>query len=232
MLNVPRSKVHPTSAEPKGLLASMEIFRRLPVEALREAEKTILEKKYSKGDSIFLEGDPADYVWFVKEGHVKAVIHSASGRDMTLCMNGSQALFGSCCCFGKRTYACNGVAETDVTILAYPIREFFGLLDRYPALSRAVVEELSKRLRQSKNMQAFEQETVEKRILHVLLNLVEEFGTTIPLTRREIAEMAGTTVETCIRTFSKLEGEGLVSTARGRIVIRNEKDLTERIEER
>ena len=231
-MNVPKIKIHPGPAEPKGLLSNLEIFRKLPAEALREAEKSVLEKKYAKGETIFLEGDPADFVWFVKEGHVKAVIHSAGGRDMTLCMNGSQNMFGSCCCFGTKTYACHGVAETDVTILAYPIQEFFTLLDRYPALSRAVVEELSKRLRQSKDMQAFEQETVEKRILHVLVNLVEEFGTTIPLTRREIAEMAGTTVETSIRTFSKLEREGLVSTARGRITIRNGKDLTERIGER
>ena len=232
MMSLPRTKTTLAPAAPKGLLASFEIFKKLPAEVLLEAEKTVFEKKYAKGDSIFLEGDPADYVWFVKEGHVKAVIHSAVGRDVTLCMNGSQTMFGSCCCFGEKTYPCHGMAETDATILAYPMREFLGLLDRHPALSHAVVEELSRRLRQSKGMQAFEQESVEKRILHVLTGLTGEFGNTIPLTRKEIAEMAGTTVETCIRTFSKLEKEGLVSSARGRIIIRNVKDLVERVGER
>jgi len=72
---------------------------------------------------------------------------------------------------------------------------------------------------------------VEKRILHVLVNLVSEFGNTIPLTRREIAEMAGTTVETSIRTFSRLEEEGLVSTSRGRIMVKDGQKLRDRIEE-
>jgi CRP-like cAMP-binding protein len=79
-------------------------------------------------------------------------------------------------------------------------------------------------------MQTFEQESVEKRILHVLADMVLEFGNTIPLTRREIAEMAGTTVETSIRTFSKLEGEGLVSTSRGRIFVRDGARLRDRVE--
>jgi CRP/FNR family transcriptional regulator len=80
-------------------------------------------------------------------------------------------------------------------------------------------------------MQTFDQESVEKRILHILVNLVAEFGNTIPLTRREIAEMTGTTVETCIRTFSNLEKEGLVSSARGKITVKSVQDLIDQQDE-
>lgn len=93
-----------------------------------------------------------------------------------------------------------------------------------------MIAQISDRLRRSKDTQAFDQETVEKRILHVLKELVEEFGTTIPLTRREVAEMVGTTVETSIRTFSRFEDEGLVATSRGRILVKNLKDLADRLE--
>jgi CRP/FNR family transcriptional regulator len=40
-----------------------------------------------------------------------------------------------------------------------------------------------------------------------------------PLTRQEIAEMVGTTVETCIRTMSKFQKKGMVKSAKGRISI-------------
>ncbi|HUO56787.1 MAG TPA: Crp/Fnr family transcriptional regulator [bacterium] len=212
----------------KSFVSTLEVFKKIPVSHLIEIERKMVEKKYAKGESLFLEGDPADNVWFVKEGHVKAVIHSASGRDMTLCMIGSRNMFGSCCCFGGKTYPCHGVAETDTTVMTYPMGDFLGLLDKYPELSHAVVEGLSRRLRQSKDMQTFEQESVEKRILHVLINLVGEFGNTIPLTRREISEMAGTTVETCIRTFSGFEKDGIISSARGKITIRNVQELIDR----
>ncbi len=215
----------------RSFVSSLEVFKKIPSSYLIELEKKMIERKYAKGESLFLEGDPADYVWFVKEGHVKAVIHTANGRDLTLCMVGANSLFGTCCCFGGGEYPCHSVAETETTVVALPMQEFITLLDKFPEVGKAIVYHLSRRLRQAKDMQTFDQESVEKRILHLLVNLVAEFGNTIPLTRREIAEMTGTTVETCIRTFSNLEKEGLVSSARGKITVKSVQDLIDRQEE-
>ena len=215
----------------KSFLSTLEIFKKIPPAQVAEIEKKMAEKKYSKGESLFLEGDPAESVWFVKEGHVKAVIHSAGGRDQTICMIGANNMFGTCCCFGGGEYPCNTLAETETTVVSLPMKDFLDLMERYPEMSKAVVAQLSKRLRQAKDMQVFDQESVEKRILHILVNLVTEFGNTIPLTRREIAEMTGTTVETCIRTFSELEREGLVSSSRGKITVKSVQDLMKRQEE-
>jgi CRP/FNR family transcriptional regulator len=228
MLTMPKTKFAPVMT--KSFLSTMEIFKKVPPEALREIEKRMVERKYSRMKSIFLEGDQAENVWFVKEGHIKALAHAASGRCQTLCMVGAKKMFGTCCCLGGGQYPCNAVAETDVTVVSLPMTDFIALLGKYPQIGIALLGEISGRLRRSKDMQTFDQENVERRILHILLNLVEEFGNTIPLTRREVAEMVGTTVETSIRTFSKLEDEGLVSTARGRIVVKNAKDLEERLE--
>jgi len=230
MLTMPRTKINAVLAAPKSFLATIEIFKKVPEEALREIEKRMVEKKYAKQDSILLEGDPAEVVWFVKEGHVKAVSHVASGRCQTLCMVGARKMFGTCCCFAGGKYPCNAVAETEVTVVSIPMIDFSALLARFPQIGAALVAQISTRLRRSKDTQAFDQETVERRILHTLKDLVEEFGTTIPLTRREIAEMVGTTVETSIRTFSHLEQEGLVATGRGKIMVKSVKDLSDRLE--
>ncbi len=215
----------------KSFLSTLEIFRKIPSAQLAEIERKMVEKKYAKGESFFLEGDPAEHVWFIKEGHVKAVIHTANGRDLTLCMVGANNMFGTCCCFGGGSYPCHTMAETETTVVSLPMQEFLNLMEKYPEVSKAVVTQLSKRLRNSKDMQTFDQESVEKRILHILVNLVSEFGNTIPLTRREIAEMTGTTVETCIRTFSTLEKDGYVSSARGKITVKNVQDLVDRLAE-
>ena len=220
-------RIHVTS---RAFIAALDVFKHVPLGMLPEIERKMVERKYAKGESIFLEGDPAENVWFVKDGHAKALVHTATGRDLALCMMGPHSLFGTCCCFGGGEYPCHTVAETDLTVVSFPMREFLDLMGRFPEMAKAVVMELSKRLRQSKDMHTFDQESVEKRILHVLANLVSEFGNTIPLTRREIAEMTGTTVETCIRTFSALEKEGLVSGARGKITVRNSQELARRLE--
>ncbi len=229
MLTMTNSKREWAKPAPRSFLATMDIFKKVPVAALQEIEKRMVERKYLKGDTLFLEGDPAQSVWFVKEGYVKAGNTAASGRCQTLCMVGPRNMFGTCCCLGGGEYPCQSVAESDVTVVYLPMKDFMDLLSRYPEISTPLIAHLSLRLRQSKDMQTFEQENVEKRILHVLLNLVKDFGTTIPLTRREIAEMAGTTVESSIRTFSKFEEAGLVSTTRGRITVRSTQDLADRM---
>jgi CRP/FNR family transcriptional regulator len=214
----------------KSFLSTLEIFKNIPSTQLIELEMKMAPKKYTKGQSIFLEGDPAEYVWFVKEGHVKAVVHGTNGKDSTLCMVGQNNMFGTCCCFSQKEYVCHSIAETDSTVVSLPIQDFMSLMDKNPELSKALVAQLSTRLRQSKDMQSFEQETVEKRILHILVNLVSEFGNTIPLTRREIAEMVGTTVETCIRTFARLEAEGWVVSTRGKITVKSVQTLIDHLE--
>ncbi|HVM31503.1 MAG TPA: Crp/Fnr family transcriptional regulator [bacterium] len=214
-----------------GLLASVEIFRKLPAAELAGLEKRMVEKKVPKHDSIFLDGDPAQFAWFVKEGHIKAITHASSGRCQALCMVGPGKMFGSCCSLGRGDYACQAIAETDATVVGLPLTDFLGLLGRYPALAAEVLAQVSQRLRHSKESQVFEQQSVEKRITRVLADLVSEFGNVIPLTKREVAEMAGTTVETCIRTFSRLEEEGLVATERGKITVRKPELLEERLDE-
>jgi hypothetical protein len=47
-------------------------------------------------------------------------------------------------------------------------------------------------------------ESAEVRLAQILITLTKKFGDTIPLTRQELAELAGTTHETTIRTLSRL----------------------------
>jgi CRP/FNR family transcriptional regulator, nitrogen oxide reductase regulator len=214
---------------PKAIsfLGTIDIFQKLPHSELALLESQMTERKFKKNEPIFLEGDPAKYIWFIKEGRVKAVKHLPQGRDLTICTMGKANMFGTCCCFAAENYPCNSVAESDTTVVSVPMAEFLSWMAKYPEISKGLVSHLSKRLRQSKDMQSFDQENVEKRILHVLTNLVGEFGAIIPLTRKEIAEMAGTTVETCIRTFRELEEEGMVETSRGRITVKDFESLAE-----
>lgn len=230
MLTTTHQKPGLLKSLPKSFLSAFRMFKNIPDSILREAEKEASQKRYAKGVSLFLEDDAAECLWFVQEGFVKEMIHSVEGRSFTLSLAGPGGMVGTGSFVGGG-YGCHAVAETDATVVAFPIRIFQDLMGKCPGMAREVVAQISRLLRQSKDMQTFAQESVEKRILHVLAGLAEEFGNTIPLTRREIAEMAGTTVETCIRTFSRLGEEGLVSTGRGKIILRNAKDLAERIQQ-
>jgi len=53
----------------------------------------------------------------------------------------------------------------------------------------------------------------------VLTTLFEKFGAEIKLTSGELAELAGTTTETTLRTMARLRGLGIVESQRGRVKI-------------
>jgi len=78
-------------------------------------------------------------------------------------------------------------------------------------------------------LQSLSTEIVEKRIATLLLKLSEKTGSgnaeyrqiDFSLTRKEIADMVGTSTETCIRIMSKLQKLGMVQSSRDRILVRD-----------
>ncbi len=72
-------------------------------------------------------------------------------------------------------------------------------------------------------------QSVEGRIAHILLRLAEKVGQPqpvglliqLPLSRADLAEMAGTTVETASRVLSRFQKEKLVESGRQWVAIKN-----------
>jgi CRP-like cAMP-binding protein len=64
-------------------------------------------------------------------------------------------------------------------------------------------------------------EPVSRRIIRVLLRLRGQFGDELPMTHRELAQMAWTSTETAIRAIRQLKLRGVLAGARRRIVVRD-----------
>jgi CRP-like cAMP-binding protein len=228
MLTLAKPRPFGPRASEKGALSAMIYFKKVSPIGLLQIRDQMIEKKYAKRESIFLEDDLADRVWFVKEGHVKEVHHLLNGRNRTISMVGPNGLFGISAFVGG-DYGFHCIAETEATVLSIPVHSLQVLMEKWPDLARAILFNLSQTLRKSKKELSLCQENAEKRLLHVLVELVEEYGNTIPLTRKEISEMAGVAVETCIRIFSRMEGEGWMMSAHGTIMIKGLNELKDRI---
>ena len=76
-------------------------------------------------------------------------------------------------------------------------------------------------------------ERVEARIAALLLKLSNKVGVKtdkgvlidMRLTKQDVADMVGTTVETSIRTFSKFKKQGLLTDSNGKIIIKDREGL-------
>lgn len=208
------------------LLRQVPLLSSLPPQELESLAAMLIERQFEPREEIVSEGDEPRYLGIVRTGRVKVIKHSASGKDTTVAALESGEVFGEVSLFTGRTYAATVMAMTPCSVFLMQRADVVALVGRHPELAMRLIGALSRRLRYTQEMlQSMATERVEKRVAHLLLRLSEEFGVkmndrvliNMPLTRRELAEMVGTTIETTIRVLSRLTKEGYLRTVPGRL---------------
>jgi CRP-like cAMP-binding protein len=205
----------------RQFLAQVDPFRALPGPELDRLAALSRVKPYAKGETIYTEGDAADSVWVVRDGRIQIFKYTSAGRPLAIESLGPKELFGTLCRLGSngRSYPCTAVTATASSVVQILDRTFLDFYNRNPAMVMGVCSLCSQRLNNVQGLSCSAQEPVEKRVAMTLLQLYKQHGKTIPLTKREIGELCGTTVESTIRTISSFAKKGWVSSARGQITL-------------
>ncbi len=181
---------------------------------------------YEKGETIFREGDPADRIHFVHIGRVK-IVKSAGARDVIVEILGPGEPVGAVAVFERRPFPASAVTLEPSGILSIPEREFFALLENRPEMMRHLLAGLTYRLMMVNKRLADLTGSAEQRAARLFLTLADRVGVSssdgvrIPLTlsRQEIADLLGTTLETAIRLMSRWQKEAIVLTEKDGFVI-------------
>ena len=214
--------------ERRDILQAMPFFAGL---SERDWEKVIdlfSERQYQKDDYIFLEGEAPEALYIIRTGKVKVLRHSTDGKDVVLRVGGVGHLLGTVAVFDGGGYPGTAQVIEECTALVIARNDCLTLVNRYPVFALAVISDLGSRLRSSaEQIRSLAVERVEQRIARVLLKLAETAGSDspegrvieMPLTRQDVADMTGTTVETAIRVMSKFRRLELIKTRRGKVVL-------------
>lgn len=172
----------------------------------------------AKGELVYHQGQGTDYLYFIRDGRIK-VSQTANGRNVIVGFYGASELLGCCGLVGDVCYPCCAQAIEKSAVVFISREAFERLLSGVPAVAAKLLSQMVRRLREAHcKMKSLALEPVEERVIAVLLELGEKFGneqdgkTTLPghITREQISEMAGTTVETTSRVITKLRQAGLV----------------------
>jgi len=189
---------------------------------------------YARDAYLFFEGDLPEHLYVIWMGRIKLVRHSIDGRDVVLDVLGPGRLVGEVAVFEGAPYSQTAQAMEEVAVIAIARHDYLALLQRYPTLALAVINELGRRLRVVNDLvQSLAVDRVERRIARALLRLALYNGTPtrdgtmiqMRLTRQDLADMTGTTVETAIRVMSRFRKYGWITTQRGRVVIKQPEQL-------
>ena len=219
---------------PAAVLAELPIFRRVAPEDRQRIADVGEIRPFPRGERIFDEDDPSDYFFVVVPGRVKVFKHAPNGQDIILEMMGAGGPLGAVAAYEQKPYPASATAVEDSSLLVIPRPAFFRLLEQNPSLVRGLLGSLSLRLVQlTTRLAELTGGRVEARVARLFLKLAEQIGkperggifVPLPLTRQELADWTGTTIETAIRIMSRWNKDDVIRTEKDGFVVMDRKTL-------
>lgn len=218
----------PGEMDVEEVLRLTPVFRKLSPHDLHTIAEAAALRRFEKGETVFAEAAPSDAFYTIASGRVKIFKTLASGKDLILEVFGSGDPLGAVAAYDGRPFPASAVALEDTVCVVIPRPLFFRLLEEHPSLVRGLMLGLTIRLVELTNRLAeLSGARIEPRFARVFLKLgaeqgrPERGGTFIPvsLSRRELADMTGTTIETAIRIMSRWGKENIVRTEKDGFVL-------------
>ncbi len=189
--------------------------------------KSVLE--HSANRTIFVQGDPADSVWYLHKGRVKLAVTSQQGKEAIVSILGDNEFFGEGCLAGQPLRISTASAVTDCTLYRIEKALMVSLLHEQHGISELFITHLLTRNTR------FEEDLVdqlfnssEKRLARILL-LLAHFGkesrteTVHPgINQEHLAQMVSTTRSRVSHFMNKFRTLGFIDYAgNGALTVNN-----------
>ncbi len=181
------------------------LFAALDAEAAAAMQTSMVERRLSRGDVLFHEGEPGDRLYVIVEGKVKLGTTSGDGRESLLAVLGPAEMFGELSLFDPGPRTATATAVTDATVQGLGHEALRPWLTGRPEVAEALLQALAQRLRRTNEAMAdLVFSDVPGRVAKALLDLGDRFGQVTPeglqvthdLTQEELAQLVGASRET------------------------------------
>ena len=183
-------------------------------------------------ETIFRQGEASDWLYVVRAGQIKLSVTVPDGREQIMRIAVAGQLIGYDTVDDLR-HPYTATALTAVRLCGIRHRDMLRVLEQNPEVSRHMVQLLNHELSQAQSLiHILGQKSSAEKIALFLLSLVPEHDReelpadlSMPLSRQEMADMLGLTVETVSRLMAELKRDHIIEAPRGSIRILNRKSL-------
>lgn len=184
-------------------------------------------RQFSKGDTVFYEGDPGSTLHLIDRGHVAVRVLTPMGETATLRVLGPGDYFGDLAVISPAPRSATITALDAVETLSVHRGVFDELRHRHPSVDQVLLEAVIQEVRRlSIALLDALYVPVPKRATRRLVELADLYGASadrgnivVPLTQEDLAGLTGTTRQTMNQILMELSAAGIVSLARGRVVV-------------
>lgn len=221
-------KMGATTEEIVDFLSRIKLFADISRETIAHFAATCSINQVSSGELLFIEGDPCTFGFIPISGRINITKSSINGKELIVCLLGPGDLLSLTCLPDSSTVSFSAKSQIDSKVLRVSKDAWVDLLKQAPHIYPHLVSILSNRLNAAYTLSSsIAHSRVEDRIVHTIIALLQEFGKPsqnginegrIFMTRKELAELTGTTPETSIRITKNIERDGILDLSRPGII--------------
>jgi CRP/FNR family cyclic AMP-dependent transcriptional regulator len=218
-------------------IRNVDLFKSLPESDLEELAARAELVEFGRGQEICASGTGNPNAHVLKEGNVRLVMHSPSGKQLTVAILKPGDVIGGADLFGTETGGESAEALSPSTLYKVPVDLLLQFAKARPEFSLRINKEVNKsRMMVMNRMQDVLFLTVQERLARLVLRLADEFPgvstsgkrfVNIRLTHQELADLIGANREAVSATLIKLRRSKCVNSVQGFLVLANEEALRE-----
>jgi CRP/FNR family transcriptional regulator, anaerobic regulatory protein len=182
-----------------------------------------IEKKNTlsckKGQNFIMEGAPVHGLYFLLRGKVKVAKTGFNGKEQIVRFASDGEIIGHRGFGVGQSYQISAMALENSILCNFSVDTMNEMLKSIPSFTYDMMLFYAEELNRSESkVKKFAQMTVREKVIDAFLYVHRKFGQgkeflNIQLSRKEIADFAGTTEEQVIRIISSLKKDGLITTS-------------------
>ncbi len=197
-----------------ALLAKTSLCRGLDRTELSALQQIASFRQLAKGETLFLEGDPAHGFFILLTGRMRIYKSSPEGKEYTLHSISPGEMFAEVAIFRGNSFPANCVAAENSCVAFLPKDAFSSLLAHSPQTSLKMIGALAAFIREyNQKVEDLSLKEVPARLASYLIQNSARKGSAsflLETSKTELATSLGTISETLSRNFRKLAEAGLI----------------------
>jgi CRP-like cAMP-binding protein len=228
------SDLHPDALPASGAIAAIALLNALPADVLDEAAATARVRRLARDVRIFDQGEPAGRAHALLSGCVRISQAGSDGEEILVRLIGPGEIFGCVPILTDGLYPADATVMADAVEVSWDPADLLALMQRHSAVALNMVAILGKRIGETQErLRELATQSADRRVAHTLLRLMKQAGRSadggiridFPLRRKDIADIAGTTLHTASRILAGWERRGLLVSHNQHLMLPAPKEL-------
>lgn len=209
-------------------LRQTELFRNLDDAALGALASRAVEKKLERDEVLFVAGEPAEGLYVIVDGSVRAFRTGQDGREQVIHVEKAVTTIAELPVFDDGNYPSTVAAEEPTLVLFLRKNDIKSLSMKHPQLALSAAKLLAGRLRRCAELvETLSLREVGQRVAKLLLEEALSRGVKTSggikfkqtLTHNQLAARIGTVREVVTRAITRLQSQGLVDIEGRKVTI-------------